>query len=607
MTTCSRRIIYRRLRAPKEDRTAVVEPSWEQIGELVQGNLAVREQSQCMLHGRSLAELSRAAREQLLREARRWTAGYLECSSGRCCDSYARSEQNGNLPEPSASNPRETPGGPWELPPRETACQTADSSSRDQAGEPAASSRRQEIGESGFDAEGPIFLAGHQPQLFHPGVWLKNFALAYLASRHGAVAVNLVIDSDTLRSTAVAVPGGTPDRPTLENLLLDRHGPVVPYEERPILDHHLLAQFGPRAVDRLHALIGRPLLEDYWPRVVRRAEQGATLGAALAQARHQLEWSWGAETWEVPQSRVCAGEAFCWFAVHLLAELPRFWKIYNASVQEYRRVHRIRNAAQPVPDLAADDPWLEAPFWLWTAENPDRRRLFVRRAAGRLVLGDRQSLEVELPLSAAGDIAPAVDRLMELQAEGVKLRSRALITTLWARLALGELFVHGIGGAKYDQVTDLIIQDFFGLAPPQYMVLSATLYLPVERPAGDRDDLRGIREQLRRLRYHPERFLEPVASAEVQEQIDHLVAEKRRWIATPQTPQNARTRCHAIRRVNQQLQPYLAGQRRRLEALEAETLRAIRINNILGRRDYPFCFYPAAALRELFDQLLPEG
>ncbi len=22
-----------------------------------------------------------------------------------------------------------------------------------------------------------IFLAGHQPQLFHPGVWLKNFAL----------------------------------------------------------------------------------------------------------------------------------------------------------------------------------------------------------------------------------------------------------------------------------------------------------------------------------------------------------------------------------------------------------------------------------------------
>ena len=27
----------------------------------------------------------------------------------------------------------------------------------------------------------PLILAGHQPELFHPGVWLKNFALQSLA------------------------------------------------------------------------------------------------------------------------------------------------------------------------------------------------------------------------------------------------------------------------------------------------------------------------------------------------------------------------------------------------------------------------------------------
>src|SRR5262249_11036111 len=32
-----------------------------------------------------------------------------------------------------------------------------------------------------------ILLAGHQPQLFHPGVWLKNFVLSHLGSLHGAV------------------------------------------------------------------------------------------------------------------------------------------------------------------------------------------------------------------------------------------------------------------------------------------------------------------------------------------------------------------------------------------------------------------------------------
>ena len=28
---------------------------------------------------------------------------------------------------------------------------------------------------------GLIYLAGHQPQMFHPGVWFKNFALGELA------------------------------------------------------------------------------------------------------------------------------------------------------------------------------------------------------------------------------------------------------------------------------------------------------------------------------------------------------------------------------------------------------------------------------------------
>ncbi len=32
------------------------------------------------------------------------------------------------------------------------------------------------------DPDGLIFLAGHQPQMFHPGVWLKNFALGRSAA-----------------------------------------------------------------------------------------------------------------------------------------------------------------------------------------------------------------------------------------------------------------------------------------------------------------------------------------------------------------------------------------------------------------------------------------
>ena len=48
-------------------------------------------------------------------------------------------------------------------------------------------------------------------------------------------------------------------------------------------------------------------------------------------------------------------------------------------------------------------------------------------------------------------------------------------------LVLGDLFIHGIGGGNYDRVTDTIVERFFGRAPPHFLVLSATLHLPIER------------------------------------------------------------------------------------------------------------------------------
>ena len=39
----------------------------------------------------------------------------------------------------------------------------------------------------------PLLLAGHQPEMFHPGVWAKNFALSGLASATGATAVSRAV------------------------------------------------------------------------------------------------------------------------------------------------------------------------------------------------------------------------------------------------------------------------------------------------------------------------------------------------------------------------------------------------------------------------------
>lgn len=449
-----------------------------------------------------------------------------------------------------------------------------------------------------------ILLAGHQPQLFHPGVWYKNFALSRLAREHQATAINLVIDSDTLKDASLRVPGGTIEQPMARMIPFDEATGEVPFARRAIRNRRIFENFGREAGDWLRPFIANPLLNTFWPKVVARSRETNNLGECLAQARHQLEGEWRGETLELPQSRVCRFEAFHWFVAHVLAHLPRFAKVYNSAVVAYRKLHGIRSANHPVPELVADGEWLEAPFWLTTEERVDRRRLFVRRRADQLVLSDREKLQVELPLAEERDARRAVEVLAELAQQGVQLQTRALTTTLFARLFLGDLFIHGIGGGKYDQLTDELIRRFYALDPPPFMVLSATLYLPVGSAPGTTFDLDDVQRQLRDLEYHPERHLDHAAlSAADARQVAELVSIKTRWIQTPQTPANARERCRAIRGVNESLQPWLDTQRRRLHACRDQAFHRSRVDSILRWREYAFCLYPAEALRDFYSAI----
>ncbi|MBI2823824.1 MAG: hypothetical protein HYX69_03925 [Planctomycetia bacterium] len=449
---------------------------------------------------------------------------------------------------------------------------------------------------SSFDR---VLVAGHQPELFHPGVWFKNFALSRLAREHGAVAVNLLVDSDTIKHVALRVPGGSLDAPVVESVPFDAASDEIPYEERDIEDRSLLASFGRRARDVLRPIVADPLLASYWPLVLARAGETRNLGECLAQARHVLEGQWGLSTLEIPQSHVCSLESFHWFTAHLLAQLPRLRAVYNGAVDTYRRVNRVRSANHPAPNLAADGEWLEAPYWLWSTASPRRRRLFVRRDADGLVLTDRRKVEIRLSLSAEGDAGAAVEILGGLAARGVKLRSRALITTLFARLVLADLFIHGIGGAKYDQLTDELIGQFFGIEPPAYLVLSATLHLTGAQRANGAGEIRRLDRELRDLEYHPETYLARLSDwGNAPVDIPHWLELKSRWRATEQTRANARERCHAIRAANEALQAWIEPRRRELLRDRQEAVWRARAHAVLTSREYAFALYPEPMLRD---------
>ena len=440
-------------------------------------------------------------------------------------------------------------------------------------------------------------LAGHQPQLFHPGVWFKNFALSALARNLGGQAVNLLIDNDILRNPSIRVPAGSWADPQVISLPFDRVVETIPFEQREVADPELFGSFADRVQRAGSGMLSQPLIGDYWKLVLEARRRSSNLGSCLAEARHRLEGCWGQSTWEVPLSTVCQSPPFAWFACHLLAHLPRLQQVYNASLHEYRRVNRIRSRSHPVPDLELDGPWCEAPFWLWSDASPARQRAFVRVRGDGLELTDRASIHVQLPLTADRDATRAVDVLVALGQQGIKLRPRALVTTMYARLVLSDLFLHGIGGAKYDQLTDLIVERFFGLQPPGFLTLSATVLLFEDRTAELTDRIRNARKLLREFRFHPELHVTP------NHQGDGWIAEKRTWISRSLPRGQRRVRHQEIERLNAQLSSALELQREQTASQVTEWTAELRRRASLASREFAFCLFSEENLRPLLLEL----
>lgn len=520
------------LRAPADDGAWVADPPLEQVGSLLEANRHSLSTSSLTILGRPLADLRLQVRQQAVQAARDYLA--------------ARGE-----PVPSV------------------------------------------------DPSAPLLMAGHQPELFHPGVWVKNFALHGLARQHDGAALNLVVDNDTVKdpSLHLPVPPASPDAyPRRIQQPFDRWSGPIPYEEATIRDPALFRGFGEKVGALLQSWGYRPLIVDFWPEVLRQSERGPHWGEAFAAARRTVERSWGCTNLEVPLSRLCALEGFAWFAGCLLADLPRFHKAHNDCLREYRRVHRLRSRSHPVPDLAAEGDWLEAPLWGWRSEQARRGPLFVRRKGDRLELRLETNAWPALPLPRPENMRQFLAAWQDLAGQGFKVRTRALTTTLFARLLVGDLFTHGIGGGKYDELTDAIGRRFFSITPPAYLVLSATLLLPLPGYPATSDDRRRLIRQLRDLRFNPDRFLKDRQDPATQERI----ARKQAWIArVPTAWPEHRERFVKLREINEDLSALLGEREAMLREKLADCERQLSANAVLRRRDYSFCLYPEDQLRPL--------
>ncbi|MCG8651354.1 MAG: hypothetical protein MI861_16055, partial [Pirellulales bacterium] len=195
----------------------------------------------------------------------------------------------------------------------------------------------------------------------------------------------------------------------------------------------------------------------------------------------------------------------------------------------------------------------------------------------------------------------AAEQLAAAGSPQFKLRPRALLTTMYARLVLSDLFLHGIGGAKYDQLGDMIIRSFFNVAPPRFMVISATIELPGLEKDDRLAEIERLRRRIRDCRFQPERLADEVS-------LEPGLVQRKRELLLQIPLRGKRLAWHnEIERINQTLAQTLRGVRAELANRLAGARREAASQALLAGREHPFCLFPLAYLTENFNALLRSG
>jgi hypothetical protein len=431
-----------------------------------------------------------------------------------------------------------------------------------------------------------LVVTGHQPELYHPGVWVKDFLLQRFADETGAAALDLVVDTDSFDRVELRTPCMRPSVGRCTSVLATSDAQEcfacsrVP--SRDEVDDFCAA--GSEALATLPApALGRHFTA-FCSALSDSLEHADDLGQAMTGARRRFESPAGTDYLELGVSRQARTSAFRRFAAALVSDAERFAGVFNTELAGFRARTGTRSNVQPFPDLVVDETTVELPFWV--VSGGMRRPARVTRGEAQTLLVNGEEV-CDLPQDVEGVMA-------SLEQADALLVPRALTLTMFNRMFVADLFIHGVGGGRYDRVTDAVVRAYFGVEAPSFAVASMTLYLPLGAHVISEEEIAALEQRLNRLEHNPDQLLDEVEFEDAGERIEaqRLVAEKC-MLVTDIARDGADKKAigERIRAVNARLgtimSPVVLETSERLDAARAQR----ETSQVLSDRTYPYCLW----------------
>ncbi|UCG49928.1 MAG: hypothetical protein JSU94_09115 [Phycisphaerales bacterium] len=439
-------------------------------------------------------------------------------------------------------------------------------------------------------------VTGHQAIWHHCGILAKDFAVQKLARTTGGLALHLVLDHD-IRDTAMVLPPTDRDRGLrFERVQIESEQMPVPLEFRPPPPKNTLETF----IQAVTKTTPASLCGQTWPKCDPLQSTDLSRFANIAdfitycQATLKDALGLGSIVY-LPVSNLSRTDAFAAFLCSIILDAEAFAAAYNNAIDKHAAARR-GTRRPPIRKLTLDTHGglIELPFWVVSTDGR-RSSLHVRTAnAGRVGIG---TVSTELANLDPAWLSKNPSRLANtLHKLGHFLRPKAVPLTLFVRLFLADWFVHGLGGATYEPVTDNIIREYYHIEPPAFGVATCTMTLNTRnQPPSPKSPVAQLTRRLRDIRHNPEKYIDrPTLKTAA---VASLIGSKRQLVAKAtdrSLPGDARSSAYAsLVAVNERLFEYA-----RTAADRTERQMALSHKNALSKK--------VADYREFFFGLFPQ-
>ena len=439
----------------------------------------------------------------------------------------------------------------------------------------------------------PYIVTGHQPGLCHPGIWIKNFLADKLARENKGTAFDIIIDYDCSNEIGCSILTWN-EKIRRKKEILIKLNPRQPFECCSVPDSDKFRDFYQKIQAGLQSFPINTVIkyvEVFFQKGKSALSSSKNLAEFLVKTKKGYEASEGLQYFDIMLSRICKTRSFLLFTLHIAQDIKRFHDIYNQLLEKHRISHKLRYKANPFPDLKKDADKYEIPFWCIN-DNKRKPAWVIHEGSCISIYGE----DICLFRYKKGDCDRAIKIIRE---EKINLRPKAVLLTLFFRLFFSDIFIHGISGGKYDEITDGIMEKYYDIKPPHFITASLTLFpdLPIDRI--QINDVENLKTIIRNIKHKPEIFEDKVEGQEAKEKFKKLTEEKNKLFQQKPSKKEKKDHYCKLKTVTEELSRFLDNYYLKVNDQLRIAEEKEHDNQTACFREFPYFFYDINKIKEI--------